>query len=144
LQAAISAATGGPGRVLVATFVFVFAFSSIAANYVYAENNLIFLHSGERAKLFVFRILVLAMVAFGCLAELPLVWKMADIAMALMTITNLVALLLLSDVAMKVIKDYERQRKMGKTPVFNPDHFPEIRQHLKPGIWQKRSSHPVN
>lgn len=144
LQAAVSSATGVPGHLLVAAFVFVFAFSSIAANYVYAENNLMFLHSGEHAKLFVFRLLVLAMVAFGCLAELPLVWKMADIAMALMTITNLTALLLLSDVAMKVIKDYERQRKMGKTPVFNPDHFPEIRQQLKPGIWQKRPSQPEN
>lgn len=142
LQGAISAATGGLGHLLVAAFVFVFAFSSIASNYIYAENNLIFLHSGERAKLFVFRLLVLAMVAFGCLAELPLMWKMADIAMALMTITNLTALLLLSDVAMKVIKDYERQRKMGKTPVFNPDHFPEIRRQLKPGIWQKPPSQP--
>ncbi len=137
LQAAISAATGGSGHWLVALFVFVFAFSSIAANYVYAENNLMFLRSGERAKLLVFRLLVLGMVAFGCLAELPLVWKMADIAMALMTITNLTALLLLSDVAMTVIKDYERQRKMGKIPVFNPDHFPEIRRQLEPGIWQK-------
>lgn len=144
LQAAISATTGGPGHLFIAAFVFVFAFSSIAANYAYAENNLMFLHSGERAKLFVFRLLVLAMVAFGCLTELPLVWKMADIAMALMTITNLTALLLLSDVAMKVIKDYERQRKMGKTPVFNPDHFPEIRQQLKPGIWHKRPTQPEN
>lgn len=144
LQGAISAATGGAGHLLVSAFVFVFAFSSIAANYVYAENNLMFLHSGERAKLLVFRLLVLGMVAFGCLAELPLVWKMADIAMALMTITNLTALLLLSDVAMKVIKDYERQRKMGKTPVFNPDHFPEIRRQLKPGIWQKLSTHSKN
>ncbi|TPG62033.1 alanine/glycine:cation symporter family protein [Ewingella americana] len=139
LQGAISAATGSVGHLLVAAFVFIFAFSSITANYVYAENNLMFLHSGDRAKLFVFRLLVLGMVAFGCLAELPLVWKMADIAMALMTITNLTALLLLSGLALKVIKDYERQREMGKIPVFNPEHFPEIRQQLEPGVWGKKT-----
>jgi len=138
IQQAVSAVTGGGlGHYLIAAFVFIFAFSSISANYVYAENNLVFLQSGEKAKLYVFRLLVLGMVAFGCFADLPLVWKMADISMALMTITNLTALLLLSGVAMAVIKDYERQRRMGKTPVFNPEHFPEFRQQLTPNVWSK-------
>lgn len=138
IQQAVSAVTGnGLGHYLVAGFVFIFAFSSISANYVYAETNLIFLHSGEKAKLYAFRLMVLAMVAFGCIAKLPTVSKMADISMALMTITNLTALLLLSGIALKVIKDYERQRHMGKTPVFNPEHFPELREQLSPGVWQK-------
>lgn len=138
IQQAVSAVTGNElGHYLVATFVFIFAFSSISANYVYAENNLVFLRSGEKAKLYVFRLLVLGMVAFGCLAKLPTVWKMADISMALMTIINLTALMLLSGIALKVIKDYERQRRMGRTPVFNPDHFPEFREQLTPDVWQK-------
>jgi len=65
---------------------------------------------------------------------------MADISMALMTIINLTALMLLSSIALKVIKDYERQRRMGKTPVFNPDHFPEFREQLTPDVWQKTPS----
>ena len=141
IQQAVAAATGNAlSHYLVSGFVFIFAFSSISANYVYAENNLVFLRSGEKAKLYVFRLLVLGMVAFGCLVKLPTVWKMADISMALMTIINLTALMLLSGIALKVIKDYERQRRMGKTPVFNPDHFPEFREQLTPDVWQKTPS----
>ena len=69
--------------------------------------------------------------------ELQVLWKLADIFMALMALLNLTALLLLSGVAVKVVKDYERQQRMGKIPVFNPNHFPELRGQLEPGIWGK-------
>jgi AGCS family alanine or glycine:cation symporter len=46
-------------------------------------------------------------------------------AMALMTITNLVAVLLLSRYAFRLLKDFREQRKEGKEPMFNPDLFPE-------------------
>jgi AGCS family alanine or glycine:cation symporter len=46
--------------------------------------------------------------------------------MALMTITNLVAVLLLSRYAFRLLKDFKEQRRKGtKEPVFNPDLFPE-------------------
>lgn len=126
--------------VILAMLVCAFAFTSIAGNYVYAENNLSFVHSAAPVKLLIFRLLVIAMVFGGCLMELQMLWKLADIFMALMAILNLTALLLLSGIAVKVVKDYERQRRMGKTPVFNPDHFPELRGQLEPGVWDKTSS----
>jgi AGCS family alanine or glycine:cation symporter len=39
-------------------------------------------------------------------------------AQGLMVITNVPSILLLSGVALKCFKDYERQRKEGKNPVF--------------------------
>ena len=80
---------------------------------------------------------MIAMVFGGCLMELQVLWKLADIFMALMALLNLTALLLLSGIAVKVVKDYERQQRMGKIPVFNPNHFPELRGQLEPGIWDK-------
>lgn len=136
LQKAITPTTGQWGSTLLPIFVFVFAFSSIIANYAYAENNLRFLKNASQEKLFIYRCLVIAMLVFGSLVDLPLVWKMADIAMAFMTLTNITAIWLLSGVALIVIKDYERQRNMGKVPVFNPVHFPQIRSQLEPGIWE--------
>jgi len=126
--------------VILAMLVCAFAFTSIAGNYVYAENNLSFVHSAAPVKLLIFRLLVIAMVFGGCLMELQMLWKLADIFMALMAILNLTALLLLSGIAVKVVKDHERQRRMGKIPVFNPDHFPELRGQLEPGVWDKTSS----
>jgi AGCS family alanine or glycine:cation symporter len=138
IREAISPSMPGWSHIVLAVLVFSFAFTSIAGNYVYAENNLSFVHRAAPVKLLIFRLLVIAMVFCGCLMELQLLWKLADIFMALMAILNLTALLLLSGVAVKVVKDYDRQRRMGKTPVFNPDHYPELRGQLDPGIWDKR------
>ncbi|MNJ61571.1 Amino-acid carrier protein AlsT [compost metagenome] len=76
------------------------------------------------------------MVMFGSMAELSTVWKMADISMALMAITNLTAILLLSDVAFKLAKDYNHQRSLGKLPTFDINHYPELGSQLEPGIWK--------
>ncbi|RJT44838.1 alanine/glycine:cation symporter family protein [Rahnella woolbedingensis] len=140
LRLAIDPTIPGWSSFILAMLVFSFAFTSIAGNYVYAENNLSFVHSAAPAKLLIFRLLVIAMVFGGCLMQLQMLWKLADIFMALMAILNLTALLLLSGIAIKVVKDYERQRRMGKIPVFNPDHYPELRGQLEPGVWDKTSS----
>jgi alanine or glycine:cation symporter, AGCS family len=134
-QRALSSAVGSWGSPFVAIAIFFFAFTSIIANYAYAENNLIFLEHNHPARLLVFRCVALGMVMFGALAELPMVWKMADTAMALMAITNLTAILLLSRVALKLARDYNQQRALGKLPTFDPQHYPELKSQLEPGVW---------
>ena len=55
---------------------------------------------------------------------------MADLFMGLMAIINLIAILLLSGIAAKVLKDYTEQRKAGKNPVFKAlktGFFPALR-----------------
>lgn len=138
LHQAISPTMSGWSNIVLAVLVFTFAFTSISGNYAYAENNLGFVRIASAGKLLIFRLLVIVMVFAGCLMELQVLWKLADIFMALMALLNLTALLLLSGVAVKVVKDYERQQRMGKTPVFNPNHFPELRGQLEPGIWGKQ------
>ena len=101
--------------------VFMFAFSSIAGNYYYGESNIQFF-STNPVYLLVFRIMVVAMVAFGSVAELPFVWNLADLFMALMAIVNLVAITLLGRNAFIALKDYREQRLAGVTdPVFHPE-----------------------
>lgn len=139
-QHALSSAVGDWGKVFVAVAIFFFAFTSIIANYAYAENNLVFLEKNHPAGLVFFRLAALGMVMFGALADLPLVWKLADVSMALMAITNLVAIILLSGTAFKLAKDYNQQRKRGISPVFNPKDYPEIQHKLSAGIWDKKSS----
>lgn len=65
-------------------------------NYLYAENNLIFLKLDSRAAIGTLRLGVILMVVAGSLLSMPLVWQLADIIMALMAITNLTAILLLA------------------------------------------------
>ena len=51
------------------------------------------------------------------------------------SITNLVAILLLSGLVVKLAKDYNAQRAAGKLPSFDAREYPEIRSRLEPGIW---------
>lgn len=48
---------------------------------------------------------------------------------------QLVAILLLSGVAIKLAKDYNDQLKLGKLPTFDANKYPEIRSQLEEGIW---------
>ncbi|MCT4701858.1 sodium:alanine symporter family protein [Enterobacteriaceae bacterium H20N1] len=135
VQIALSGMVGGWASGFIAFIVFLFAFTSIVANYAYAENNLLFLQQKNPFTLVLFRSLALVMVMFGTLSPLPLVWQLADVAMAFMAITNLSAILLLSPVVRDITADYLRQQKLGVTPVFDPNRFPEIKNQLAPGVW---------
>ncbi|MNF71371.1 Amino-acid carrier protein AlsT [compost metagenome] len=82
-----------------------------------------------------FRMFVLGMVMFGSVGELPTVWALADVSMGLMAIVNLIAILLLSGVAIKLAKDYNDQLKVGRVPTFDANKYPELRSQLEEGIW---------
>ncbi|WP_038174098.1 alanine/glycine:cation symporter family protein [Vibrio pacinii] len=136
-QAALSSQVGDWGGIFVAVAIFFFAFTSIIANYSYAETNLIFLEHNHKAGLGIFRIIVLGMVMFGAMASLPVVWALADVSMGLMAIVNLVAILLLSGIVIKLAKDYNRQLNEGKLPTFDSNDFPELKSQLEEGIWDQ-------
>lgn len=116
--------------------VFLFAFTSIIANYAYAENNLVFLRLDSRRNVWLLRASVVVMMLLGSVISVSLIWHLADITMALMALTNLTAILLLSPVVKTIASDYLRQRKMGIKPHFDPARFPEIQPHLAPDVWE--------
>lgn len=117
-QAALDNELGGFGSYFVAFSILLFAFSSIVGNYSYCETNLFFI-SRRPFYLRLYRLAVGAMVFFGAMAGLDLVWNLADLFMAIMTITNLIAIALLGHIALKVLADYNRQKKAGiKSPTF--------------------------
>ncbi|PQJ61526.1 sodium:alanine symporter family protein [Vibrio chagasii] len=137
-QRALTAQVGSWGGIFVAVAIFFFAFTSIIANYSYAETNLIFLEHNNKKGLVLFRIIVLGMVMFGSLATLPTVWALADVSMGLMAIVNLVAIILLSGIVIKLAKDYNRQLDAGKVPTFDANDFPELKSQLEDGIWDNQ------
>ncbi|MEZ9938259.1 alanine:cation symporter family protein, partial [Vibrio breoganii] len=134
-QRALTSEVGSWGGTFVAIAIFFFAFTSIIANYSYAETNLIFLERNHKSGLNIFRIVVLFMVLFGSVASIDIVWVMADVSMGLMAIVNMVAILLLSGIVVKLAKDYNQQLKVGKVPTFNAKDYPELHSQLEEGIW---------
>ncbi|MFC4409591.1 alanine/glycine:cation symporter family protein [Chungangia koreensis] len=103
-----------------------FAYSSIIGNYYYGETNIEFMN-GNKIWLTLYRIGVLAMVFFGAMAKVDLVWNMADLFMGLMAILNLIVIFIIGKVAFKVLNDYVKQRKAGKNPEFHASSIPGLK-----------------
>ncbi len=116
-QAAVASTLGSWTTYLMTILVFVFAFSSVLGNYVYAEVNLFYLGVKERG-INIFRVIVLAAIALGAVAKLSTVWDTADVSMGLMALVNLVAIVLLFKWALAALHDYDRQAVAGRDPVF--------------------------
>ena len=124
-QLALSAHVGEWASIFIAIAILLFCFSSIIGNYYYGEANISFIKESKLA-IFVFRIAVLAMVLFGSVASLEMVWNLGDLFMALMAIVNLIALAFIGKLVAPVLKDYLKQRKEGKDPVFYADNVEGI------------------
>ena len=105
--------------------IFLFAFSSVIGNYFYGEANIMFL-TRSRAVMNGYRLLVLLSVMVGSVVALDLVWSLADVMMAIMATINLIALILLAPIAVKVMKNYEAQRRRGEEPTFNGSDIPGL------------------
>lgn len=56
----------------------------------------------------------LIMVYIGSVESASLLWNLGDLGIGSMAWLNLIAILLLSKTALKVLKDYETQKKEGK------------------------------
>lgn len=120
VQAAISSNVGEWGIHFITFSIFAFAFSSLIGNYFYAESNILFIKN-NKLVLNIFRVTCVVAVFLGAQADFSLVWNIADITMGLMAIVNIIAIFLLSKVAIKVLKNYEKKKREGKNPVFYED-----------------------
>ena len=118
VQKAVSANVGNWGIHFITLSIFAFAFSSLIGNYYYAESNILFIKNNKKL-LFVFRITCILAVFFGAQADFSMMWNIADITMGCMATVNIIVILILGNKAIRVLKDYEKQKKEGKDPVFS-------------------------
>lgn len=133
-QEALTAEIGSAGRIFVAIAIFFFAFSSIFGNYYYGEANIRFI-TKSRLALNIYRVIVGAMVMGGAMMSLKMVWSLADVTMALMTLCNLVAIVLLGGKAMTLLEDYRSQRKRGIDPIFKKSQVKEFAKDENIECW---------
>lgn len=117
VQMAVQAELGEFGIHFITISIFLFAFSSLIGNYCYAEANLKFI-TKNKTVLFLFRVIVLIVIYLGAQANFDTVWNLADLLMGAMAIVNIVAIFFLHPIALRVLKDYEEQKRKGKNPLF--------------------------
>ena len=56
----------------------------------------------------------------GSIQSVGMMWALGDIGFGSMCYLNFIAIVLLSKTALKVLKDYDEQMKLGLNPVFDP------------------------
>jgi AGCS family alanine or glycine:cation symporter len=139
-QAAMEAHIGGAGPYFVAIAIFFFAFTSIIGNYAYAEGALVFLRIDSHASRAVLRAAVCAMVVWGAYESVATVFDTADASMGLMATINLIAIVLLSGLVARLVKDYLDQRRRGAEPVFVAATMPGIPGSIDQEIWRPKAA----
>ncbi|SFV50429.1 amino acid carrier protein alsT [hydrothermal vent metagenome] len=125
-QYAVSTVLGHSGNVFIAVMILLFSFTSIIGNYYYGESNIEFM-TENKLILNIFRGSVLAMIMFGSLAHIDVVWNLADVFMGFMALLNTYAIFKLFKIANALIEDYITQLKAGKDPVFDKDKVPQLK-----------------
>ncbi|WP_077073128.1 alanine/glycine:cation symporter family protein [Mailhella massiliensis] len=104
-SAAFESVLPGVGGIVVTVCLSLFAFTTAMSWCVYGERCAIYFF-GDRAQL-PFRVVYCIAIPVGILIKLDLVWLLADTCNALMAIPNLIAILLLSPVLFKLVKQEE-------------------------------------
>ncbi|MFP5315671.1 MAG: alanine/glycine:cation symporter family protein [Actinomycetes bacterium] len=105
----------------IAIAIGLFALTTIVAFYFIAEANLAYLVGHRNPVLVrVLEVAILAVTFYSTTQDAALVWATADIGYGALGILNLTALIFLSGIALKTLKDYDQQRSAGLDPIFNP------------------------
>ncbi len=135
------------GNMIISIALFFFAFTTIMAYYYYAETNLVYLFNryrrrrllhhperlemleeadrvlgddrGEKVVVWALRTGTIGAVFIGSLVGSGIVWKIGDIGVGAMAWINIVTILLLSPKALRTLRDYEKQKKLGLEPQFD-------------------------
>ena len=132
-QMAVAEHLGPIGEPLVSIALVLFATTTIAYNAFLGENSIAYFERLGRWAVPVFRLSVLVMIAWASVQDLGTVFGFADLTMALLALTNLLALWALYPVAISLLRHFEQQLEAGLAPQFSRDEMPE--EALDPASW---------
>ena len=120
VQAALSSTLGAFGPVFITVAMILFAFTTLLGNLYYVDKCIIFIMGKVPGKTFmrVYHIVAALLIFVGAGLSADLLWNIADVTMGGMTIINMPVIFILGKYAFRALKDYDKQLKEGKTPVF--------------------------
>ncbi|SUU02931.1 Na+/alanine symporter [Actinomyces denticolens] len=114
--------------------IFVLVFSTVLGCYSYSQVNVNYLGGQRRAEQ-VFGLTLTAAAFAGTILDLPVVWALADIALGLLGLLNLVVIVRLAPWALGALKDFDAQLRAGRAPVFVGRSNPHLPGDLPGGVW---------
>ena len=123
-QAAVDTVIPGVGGIFVAISLLFFVFTTLMAYYYYAETSLIYIFKkkrNEKIVIWILRVLIVVAICYGSVKEASLAWQLGDIGVGLMAWINLITIFIMFPIAIRTLRDYDKQKKSGiDEPVFDP------------------------
>ncbi len=135
VQAALTQTLGSFGPIFITLSMILFAFTTLIGNLYYVDQGIFFILNklpGKKFKI-IYQIIASLLILLGAGLKSEMLWGIADITMGAMTIINIPVIFILSKYAIRALKDYEKQRKAGKEPVF---HAKSIKLPHKVDYWK--------
>ena len=120
VQQAIASVFGKFGPIFITVAMILFAFTTLIGNLYYVDKCVI--HIADKIPSKKVRVtinVVSSLIIFaGAGLSADLLWGIADVTMGAMAVINIPVIIILGKHAFNALKDYEKQRKAGKDPVF--------------------------
>ncbi|HIX64501.1 MAG TPA: alanine:cation symporter family protein [Candidatus Mediterraneibacter colneyensis] len=134
VQAAAEASLGQAGIIFITIALFLFAFTTLIGNFFYAEMGLGYLCDKKPNKnlLIALRVIATIVVFGGSMMEFSVAWSTADVIMGFLALINLPVIIILGGPAIQCMRDYMKQKREGKNPVFKAK---DIRLRDKTDFW---------
>lgn len=136
VQASLQTTLGAFGPIFITCAMLLFAFTTLLGNLYYVDQAVIYVTGRipSKAVMRIYYVIASLLIFVGAGLSADLLWGIADITMGAMTLINVPVILYLGKYAFRAIKDYDRQRKEGKTPVFRSK---DIDLPHKTDYWQE-------
>jgi AGCS family alanine or glycine:cation symporter len=126
VQAALSSQLSTFGSIFIAIEMFLFGYTTILNLYYGAETNLSLFWTGKEQPKWVntvLRVVYLALTFYGTTISANDAWNLSDACLGVILWFNMIVLCLLTPKTVKLLRDYEAQKKQGVDPIFDPDKF---------------------
>ncbi len=120
VQLSMANTLGSFGPVFITFAMVLFAFTTLVGNMFYVEGCAVYILGRKPGNglLTALKVGEAALVFVGCILSADLLWNIADVTMGFMILINVPVVTLLGRYVVRTLKDYEKQKKAGKNPVF--------------------------
>ena len=117
IQDSLGVNFGAFGGYFITAALALFAYTTLVGNYFYAEMNISYIYKnalGNKAFMFCYRLLAVAIIFVGAQFSAGLAWDTADVLMGCMALINVPVCIILGNTAFKALRDYNEKKKAGR------------------------------
>ena len=108
------------GVIILAIMITVFIYTTMLSYGVQLESVCRYLFKADKRVVAFIRILYLLFVLSGVLIDGTIIWPMGDIGVGCMLWINTFAVLCMTPMVLRIVKDFKKQKDLGLDPIFDP------------------------